>query len=109
MKSRIALIVSLLSICAGSVQAQENCCTIVPGSVQTSAATTTVPPSGTNPGGTYTSSETQTYTITCTNSQTQMPCSKANVPNNVVTATGTGAYSGAAKEFVACNPIFPPR
>lgn len=68
-----------------------------------------VPPSGNNPGGTYTQTITQTYVIQCINSTTKSSCNtNPPTPNNVVTGTGFGAYSPATNTFVVCNPVFTP-
>lgn len=110
MKIRISIILILLSILVSVAQAQtSNCCQIVVGGVQTSGAKGSVPPNsnpGTSngPGGVYVATQTETYPVACINSDTQKACNPTTVPNNVVTASGTGAnYNGI---FVACNPTF---
>jgi hypothetical protein len=110
MKSRITIILILLGVFGSTVHAQSNCCNIKPGPVQTSGVVTvTVPPSGDNPGGTYTKSITQTYVIQCINSGSNNSCNtNPPTPNNVVIGSGFGAYSPATNTFVVCNPLFTP-
>ncbi|SRR6266446_2178405 len=96
MKFRIALPFVLLGIFVASAQAQSNCCIIRPGAHQQSQTL--------DPTRQYIISETDTYTIACTNQQTSSACGTA--PNNVNTGTGAGAYSNTLQRFVACNPLF---
>jgi hypothetical protein len=92
----------------GSAHAQTNCCNVVPGPVQSNPTLVQVPANGNNPGGTYISAETDTYVIQCINSSTQKSCNTTPAtPNNAVTATGQGGFTGGTGPFVACNPLFP--
>ena len=108
MKLRVTFILILLGLVVSTSKAQSNCCEIQPGSPQEQGNLVVVPPSGSNPGGRYYSSITTTTVISCINTSTSKPCSSAATPNNVVTATGIGAYSPARGQFVACSPVFVP-
>jgi hypothetical protein len=103
MKFRLSITLILLSLFVSAVRGQSNCCEIVPGGSTTQGTTTTVPGAQ---GGSYTSTATQTTSVTCFNTSNSKPCSASNPPNNVVTATGTGQWSTALQRFVACNPSF---
>lgn len=104
MKLRMFTIFLLPAISVATAHAQSNCCQINNGSLQiTSGGTMSVPADGNGPGGIYVSSETDTYTITCLNSETSQSC-QSGVPNNVVTAKGAGANHNGS--FVACDPTF---
>jgi hypothetical protein len=64
-------------------------------------------PDSNGPGGSYDSTDTQTYTIACINSSTvgkPAPCNTLTVPHNVVTAPGEGKNVGG--NFVDCSPVF---
>ena len=109
MKFRISIILVLLSIFASVAQAQSDCCIIQLGGQQISGGEGSVPANGNpgptqGPGGVYIATQTETYPVSCINSQTSKPCNSTSVPNNVVTATGAGAnYNG---NCVPCNPTF---
>lgn len=108
MKFRVTLALLIMLIGFHSVHAQTNCCNVVPGPVQSNPTLVQVPAQGNNPGGTYISTETDTYVIQCINSSTQKSCNTTpSTPNNVVTATGQGGFTGGTGPFVACSPLFP--
>jgi hypothetical protein len=84
MKFRIAIIaLVMLGTFVSTTHAQSNCCNIQVSGVNRNVMQTTVPPQGTaGPGGTYISSETDTYGIACVNSDTGKACSSASTPSN---------------------------
>ncbi len=87
MKLRIAIILVLFAISVPIAKAQNNCCMIETGGTLTTGALTTVPPSGSNPGGRYYPTLTETTPVSCINSATAKPCNSTSTPNNVVTAS----------------------
>ncbi len=103
----MAMMLLLLGTFASVSRAQSNnCCQIEVGGVNASGATMTVPASASGPGGTYTSTQTDTYPIACFNTATQKACSLSSPPNNVVTALGAGA--NVNDRFINCSPTFEP-
>jgi hypothetical protein len=103
----MAMMLLLLGMFASRSRGQSNnCCQIQVGGVNASGSTMTVPASASGPGGTYTSTETDTYPIACFNTATQKACSLSSPPNNVVTALGTGA--NVNDRFINCSPTFEP-
>jgi hypothetical protein len=106
-KSRIAVMLILLGTFVSAVQAQStNCCQIQVGGVSSTGVSTVLPASASGPGGTYVSSETDTYPVACINSQTAKACNLTTAPTNVVTATGTAVNQN--DHFIMCEPLFTP-
>ena len=80
-----------------------SCCVVTAGGLNDSKTTMNVTGAPPNKNGSYISSETQNFPMSCISSVNQKSCQTPNPPNNVVTATGGYGWF-ADGSFVACNP-----